>query len=87
MEEQLVRAIKPMIIKSWNYNFDEKCTEAKVKFAYFPKEYDGDNPPRIRFDLIMESGRVQNNSNCCKPFIEMVHCISKNYYERMIGLQ
>lgn len=87
MEEQLIKAMKPIIISSWNLNFDEKCKEAKVRFAYFPEEYDGDNPPRIRFDLIMESGRTQSNFNCCNPFIELVNCISTSYYERMIGLQ
>ena len=86
VQKELIRQIKPMLIRGWNLNNDEKCYDVNISFAYFPEEFDGDTPPRIRYNLIMESGREQSNFNCSKPFVEMMNCISTNMYKQMLGV-
>ena len=86
LQKEIIRQIKPMLIRGWNLNNDEKCYDVNISFAYFPKEFDGDNPPRIRFNLIMESGREQSNFNCSITFVEMMNCISTNMYKQMLGV-
>tara|TARA_R110002020_G_scaffold81777_1_gene202823 strand:+ start:1815 stop:2084 length:270 start_codon:yes stop_codon:yes gene_type:complete len=80
-QENLLKQVKPMLITGWNLNNDEKCLDVKLSLAYYPKEYDGTNPPRIRYDLILESGREQSNFNCSKQFSDMMNCITKCIYE------
>ena len=84
-EQSLLKQIEPMLINSWNYNSEVKCYDVKASFAYFPKEYDGDNPPIVRYTFIMMNGREQTNFNCGKPFVEMISCITKCIYEKMIN--
>ena len=85
-EKQLAKAIRPMLIKGWNANNEEKCYDVNISFAYFPKEYDGGNPPKIRYKLWLSSGRFQDRLSCDKPFVEMIDCITTSLYERMMGL-
>ena len=86
VQKEIIRQIKPMLIRGWNLNNDEKCYDVNISFAYFPEEFDGNNPPRIRFNLIMESGREQSNFNCSITFVEMMNCISTNMYKQMLGV-
>ena len=86
IEEQLSKQLRPMILRGWNLNHDEKALDVDVSFAYFPKEYDGSNPPVVRYSFWLVTGRHQERHNCSKSFVEMIDCITKNVYERMIGL-
>jgi hypothetical protein len=86
MQNELKRAIRPMLIRGWNLNNEEKCYDVNISFAYFPKEFDGENPPRIRYDIILQSGRTQDRFHCSKHFVEMIDCITTNMYKRMVGL-
>tara|TARA_R110002020_G_scaffold101665_3_gene239326 strand:- start:5782 stop:6078 length:297 start_codon:yes stop_codon:yes gene_type:complete len=86
MERHLSKLVKPMLIDAWNLNHKQELYDVSISFAYFPKEYDGTNPPRIRYNLIFKDGRTQENFNCSKPFVEMVDCITTAMYERSIGL-
>ena len=69
-EQNLLKQVEPMLINCWNFNNEEKCYDAKLSLAYYPKEYDGNNPPRIRYTLFMESGREQTNFNCSKQYVD-----------------
>ena len=85
-EKQLAKAIRPMFIEAWNANNEQKIYDVKIYFAFFPKEYDGGNPPRIRYDVILENGQTTDRFHCDKPFVEMIDCITTSLYERMVGL-
>ena len=85
IKEQLLSDIKPMLVTSWNINNIGNCCSVNAHFVYFPLEYDGTNPPVIRYTLIMDNGREQTNFNCDKPFVEMISCIVKCIYEKKIG--
>tara|TARA_R100001440_G_scaffold60345_2_gene80169 strand:- start:403 stop:681 length:279 start_codon:yes stop_codon:yes gene_type:complete len=80
-EQNLLKQVEPMLINCWNFNNEEKCYDAKLSLAYYPKEYDGNNPPRIRYTLFMESGREQTNFNCSKQYVDMIDCMTKCIYE------
>ena len=83
-QENLLKQVEPMLINCWNFNNEEKCCDVNLSLAYYPKEYDGTNPPRIRFDLIMASGRKQNNLNCSKVYVDMVNCMTKCIFESIV---
>lgn len=83
-QENLLKQVRPMLITGWNLNNEEKCYDVKLSFAYYPTEYDGGNPPRIRYTIIMESGREQSNFNCSKHFTDMINCITKCIYEAQL---
>jgi len=85
MEEHLTKLVKPFIISGWNFNNDERCVDANVSFAYFPKEFKKETPPRVRFELIFWNGRIQNRLNCSKPFVEMVDCITEQLYLKALS--
>jgi hypothetical protein len=87
VEQKVLKEVRPMLINSWNLNNEQKCIDVKLSFAYFPKEYDGENPPRIRYDIIMCNGREQSNFNCSRPFVEMIDCIVKSIYEKNINYE
>lgn len=80
-QQNLLKQVRPMLITGWNLNNEEKCCDVKLSLAYYPTEYDGGNPPRIRYTLIMENGREQSNFNCSKHFSDMINCITKCIYE------
>tara|TARA_R100001163_G_C5065936_1_gene204073 strand:- start:1968 stop:2243 length:276 start_codon:yes stop_codon:yes gene_type:complete len=85
-EKQLAKAIRPMFIEAWNANNEQKIYDVKIYFAYFPKEYDGGNPPRIRYDIILENGQTTDRFHCDKIFVGIIDCITTIAYERMMGL-
>lgn len=41
MQNELKRAIRPMLIRGWNLNNEEKCYDVNISFAYFPKNLMG----------------------------------------------
>jgi len=86
MEKQLAKMVKPFLISGWNLNNDEICYDVKIWFAYFPKEYNKETPPRIRYDIILQSGRTQSRFNCSKPFVEMVDCITEQLYLKSLSI-
>lgn len=86
MQNELKRAIRPMLIRGWNLNNEDTCYDVNISFAYFPKEFDGENPPRIRYKLWLASGRFQDRLNCDKHFVEMIDCITTTMYKRIIGV-
>ena len=85
MEKHLAKMVKPFLISGWNFNNDERCIDANISFAYFPKEYKKETPPRIRFELILWNGRVQDRLNCSKPFVEMIDCITEQLYLKALS--
>lgn len=86
LEKELKRAVRPMLLTCWNSNHNEKAYDVKLSFAYFPDDYDGGNPPRIRYDIILENGRVQDRHHCSKTFVDLMDGITKRMYERLLGL-
>tara|TARA_R100001369_G_scaffold70189_1_gene97878 strand:- start:268 stop:543 length:276 start_codon:yes stop_codon:yes gene_type:complete len=87
LEKELIKIVKPMILTYWNVNNEfEECLSIDINFVYVPKEYLGDNPPKIRFKLIMANGREQESLNCSKPFIETVNYLTLITYKKMLGI-
>lgn len=86
MKEDLIKMVRPMIIRCWNINYSEVCVDVKISFAYFPDVYDGENPPIIRYTLYMLTGRKQEIHNCSLPFTELVKFFVKHSYETLIGV-
>jgi hypothetical protein len=86
-KDQLVNQIKPMILRAWNINFEEKCLSVDIKLNYFPDIYDGENPPIIGYKLFMINGRKQDRENCSKPFVSLINSLVKYKYESLMGLE
>jgi len=80
-EQNLIMQVRPVLITAWNLNNEEKCDNVKISFAYYPTEYDGSNPPRVRYTIVMRDGREQSNFNCAKHFNDMINAITKYLYE------
>ena len=83
-EQNLIMQVRPVLITAWNINNEEKCDNVKISFAYYPTEYDGSNPPRVRYTIVMRDGREQSNFNCSKHFADMISCITKCIYEAQV---
>jgi len=87
VQKELIKIVKPMILTYWNVNNEfEECLMVYIKYVYVPKEYLGDNPPKIRFKLIMATGREQESLNCSKPFIETVNYLTLVAYKKILGI-
>ena len=84
-KEKITKLITPIIKTIWNVSNKEKCEKVNVSFAYFPKEYDGDNPPIIRYTLFFQNGKTQSSLNCSNPFVELINSFTKHLFEYLIG--
>ena len=83
---QLENSLTPILISLWNANNEEKVGEALVRLVYVPKEFDGSNPPKVRFTLLMRNGRCQDSLNCDKVFVDLFDDIVLHLYKRTIGI-
>jgi len=85
-KEQLERSLMPVLIDLWNSNNTEKVQHVSVKFVYMPTDFNGTNPPKVRFTLLMRNGRTQFSLDCDKVFVELFDDIMLHTYKRTLEL-
>jgi len=83
---QLKKSLQPILVNLWNANNDDKTDNVFLDFVYIPNEYDGTNPPKVRFTLLMKNGRTQESLNCDKVFVELFDDIVLHLYKRTVGV-
>lgn len=83
-KQRITELITPIIKTIWNVSNEVKCEKVNVSFAYFPKEYDGNNPPVIRYTLFFKNGRSQSSLNCCNTFVNLINSFTKHLFEYLI---
>jgi hypothetical protein len=84
MQQDLLNTTKKMIHQAWNINYDEKCVYVDAEINYFPKKYDGGNPPIINYTISTITGRKQKRENCSVSFVELVNHFIKCNYEILL---
>lgn len=83
---QLKKSLQPILVNLWNANNNEKARNVFLEFVYIPKEFNGTNPPKVRFTLLMLNGRTQNSLNCDRVFVELFDDVVLHTYKRTLGL-
>jgi hypothetical protein len=83
---QLKKLLRPLLVELWNSNNNEKVKSCLIDFVYIPEEFNGSNPPKIRYTLFMRNGRTQDRLNCDKVFVELFDDIMVHAYKRMLDV-
>ena len=78
---KLLETSKDIIKNSYNLNYKENIFNVDVEYIYYPDQYKGSNPPKVRFVLHTDKGKVIHYKDCPKQYIDFVQAIIKAAYE------